>query len=460
MMAEWEADTSLYFAQAMLPEGWARDVRIGIRQGKIAWIAADTAAQPGDERHAIGLPGLPNVHSHAFQRAIAGMAELRGPGSDSFWTWREVMYRFIDRIGPPELAAIATLAYMEMLERGFTRVAEFHYLHHDPAGHAYADPSTMAQAIVAAASVTGIGLTLLPVFYAHSGFGGTAPTLSQRRFLHDPDSFARVVDATRHATAGLPDAVVGIAPHSLRAVTPAELAAIVPLGGSGPIHIHIAEQQQEVADCVAWSGTSPVAWLLDHCKIDEQWCLVHATHVTPDESQRVAQSGAVVGLCPITEANLGDGVFAAAPFLAAGGGYGIGSDSNVLIDATEELRLLEYGQRLQLRQRNVLVSGNGQSTGGGLFRDALSGGASATGVAAGIVVGAAADLVSLDARHPCFVGATGDRCLDALIFAAGRDAIDCVWRRGQRLVSQGRHRAREAITAAYLTAMNQILVDG
>jgi formiminoglutamate deiminase len=441
--------TTLWFAEALLPQGWTADVRLTLEEGRIAEVATGVSHAADDERHAIGLPGLPNLHSHAFQRGMAGLAEKRGPSSDSFWTWRETMYRFVDRLGPAELEAIAALAYAEMLESGFTRVGEFHYLHHDPAGQRYADRGEMATAIAAAAAQTGIALTLLPVFYAHSGFGGAAPGHGQRRFLHDPEGFAELVAASARSIAPLPDAVIGIAPHSLRAVTEDELTSLLPLAAGGPIHIHVAEQMREVEDCLSWSGARPVEWLLEHMPVDERWCLVHATHMTDDETRRVATSGAVAGLCPITEANLGDGIFPAHAFVAAGGRFGVGSDSNVLVDATEELRLLEYGQRLAMRGRNLLAGGEGHSTGGDLYRAALAGGAQALGTSAGIERGCPADIISLDADHPALVGRTGDALLDALVFAGGRTLIDRVWRGGRLCVSQGRHLERGAIVERY-----------
>lgn len=448
---------TLHFAAALLSDGWASDVRIAMVDGVIGAIAADAPAQAGDERHAIGLPGMCNLHSHAFQRAMAGLAEARGANDDSFWTWRETMYRFVDRIDPEQLHAIAALAYIEMLETGFTRVGEFHYLHHDPAGDAYADPATLAQAIVAAAADSGIGLTHLPVFYAHAGFGGTAPTYGQRRFVHDLDGFAHLLGAVQAAAAVLPDAVVGIAPHSLRAVTAEELRHLAAMAGAAPIHIHVAEQVREVDDCLAWSGRRPVAWLLDEMPVDERWCLVHATHMTDAEAARLAASGAVAGLCPMTEANLGDGLFPAAPFLAAGGRFGIGSDSNVLIDMTEELRWLEYGQRLAHRARNIWASGPGRSSGQDMFVGAVAGGARALGVCGGLSVGGSADIVSLDGRHPSLAGKSAPNILDALLFAGGRGAIDHVWRRGEKLVSGGRHHARDRLAESYRSALAALL---
>ncbi len=443
------AGNALFFDTLLLPGGWAHHVRLETMAGNISAITPGAAPRPGDERHAIGIPGLPNLHSHAFQRGMAGLAEQRGPASDSFWTWREIMYRFVDRLDPEALAAIAALAYTEMLETGFTRVGEFHYLHHDRDGSPFANPATMSDAIIEAARETGIGLTHLPVFYAHAGFGGAAPTPGQRRFIHDPDGFARLLEALRLQLATLPDAVLGIAPHSLRAVTPDELASLAQLAPAGPIHIHIAEQLREVDDCLAWSGRRPVEWLLDHAEIDARWCLVHATHMTTRETSRLAQTGAIAGLCPITEANLGDGAFPAMGFLAAGGRYGLGSDSNVLIDAAEEMRLLEYGQRLAHRGRNLLTSPRQPHNGMAIFQTALAGGAAALGVKSGVALHASADLVSLDATHPSLVGRNDDALLDSWVFAAGRSAVDCVWRRGEKLVSGGRHRARPAIARRY-----------
>jgi len=453
-------DTALWFDAALLPSGWARRVRLLIADGVIKAITVGATPEPGDERHALGLPGLCNLHSHAFQRAMAGLTETRGPTGDSFWSWRALMYRFVDRLTPDDLEAIAALAYMEMLEAGFTRVGEFHYLHHDPEGRAYANPAEMAGRIAEAAAQTGIGLTLLPVFYAHANFGGVAPSEGQRRFIHDVDDYAQLMAASRRAVAHLPDAIVGVAPHSLRAVTAEELSAITPLAGDGPIHIHIAEQTREVDDCLAATGQRPVAWLLDHQPVDRRWCLVHATHTTPSEVKGAAQSGAVVGLCPITEANLGDGVFDGHAYLAAGGRFGVGSDSNVLIDAAQELRLLEYSQRLTARARNVLAPDGGGSTGAALFTAALAGGAQALGIGslaeACLTVGASADLISLDTDHPSLAGKSGDAVLDAWIFAGRADVIDCVWRRGRKCVERGRHHQRKTIVSRYAQAMARL----
>ncbi|MGL4542308.1 MAG: formimidoylglutamate deiminase [Polymorphobacter sp.] len=451
---------NFWFSAALLPAGWARAVRVSVdAAGLIAAIATGAPSQRGDDRHGVLLPGMGNLHSHAFQRGMAGLAEVRGESGasigDSFWTWRDTMYRFVDRLDPDALAAIAALAYVEMLESGFTRVGEFHYLHHDIDGAAYADRGAMAAALAAAAAETGIALTLLPVFYATADFGGAPAQPAQRRFVNSLDSYARLHDASRAAVAALDDSRIGIAPHSLRAVTPEQLAALLPLANGAPIHIHVAEQTREVDACVAWSGARPVEWLLANAPVDDRWCLVHATHITPAERRAIAGSTAIVGLCPVTEANLGDGIFPAVEFVGDGGRFGIGSDSNIAIDAAEELRTLEYGQRLRHRSRNLL-GGAHASTGAGLFGAALAGGAQALQGTA-FEPGAPADFVTLAADHPATVGRSDDALLDALVFSGRRDLIDGVWRRGRRLVAGGRHVARDAVVARYLTVMRAVL---
>ncbi|MDF1634813.1 formimidoylglutamate deiminase [Mycoplana sp. MJR14] len=444
--------TAIFAGQALLPEGWASDVRMTLKDGRIATVETGVAAAPGDERHGAIVPGMANLHSHAFQRGMAGLAELRGPGSDSFWSWRTVMYRFALSMNPEQVEAVAAQLYVEMLEAGFTRVGEFHYLHHDADGRPYADIGELAARIAAAARTTGIGLTLLPVFYAHAGFGGSAPGEGQRRFINDRDGYARLLARCRELTAALPGGVTGVAPHSLRAVTPEELAAVVALAGDAPIHIHIAEQVKEVEDCIAWSGRRPVEWLLENAPVDGRWCLIHATHMTDAETDAMAASGAVAGLCPITEANLGDGTFAAIRFLAGGGRFGIGSDSNVLIGLGDELRQLEYSQRLLHRGRNMIAAPGG-STGRALFDGAMAGGAAALGVETGIAAGAPADFVSLRPRHD--IPVSGDRLLDAWVFSAGV-APDTVWVAGRKLVENGRHAAREATAARFAEAMRAL----
>lgn len=445
--------TRLHAATALLAEGWRKNVRLTLRDGRIAAIETDVAPAAGDDRHAVLLPAMPNLHSHAFQRAMAGLAEVRGPANDSFWSWRTVMYRFALSMTPDHIEAVAAKLYMEMLEAGFGRVGEFHYLHHDKDGAPYANIAEMAERIGAASAETGIGLTLLPVLYAHSGFGGADPIEGQRRFINSTESFARLMDGCRQVTDRLPGAEIGVAPHSLRAVTPDELSVAIGLAGDGPIHIHVAEQVKEVEDCLAWSGARPVQWLLDHAPVDQRWCLIHATHMTEDETQRTARSGAIAGLCPITEANLGDGTFSAPLFLSEGGRFGIGSDSNILISVAEELRQLEYSERLALRARNVVAT-TGGSTGQALFEHALAGGGAALKAPSGLVAGNYADIISLDTSAVSYL--SEDRLIDHWVFAGGV-AIDSVWALGHKQVENGRHLRRDLIDRRFVAAMNELL---
>lgn len=446
----------IHAAKALTRHGWRSNVRLSIEQGRVTSLQTDVAPAPGDDRQAIVVPALPNLHSHAFQRGMAGLTERRGPSADDFWTWRDVMYRFALSMDPEQVEAVACQAYAEMLEAGFCRVGEFHYLHHDVAGQPYQDCGEMAARIAAAAGLTGIGLTLLPVFYAHSTFGGAAPKDNQRRFINSVDSYGRLLERCRAAVAPLHTAVVGVAPHSLRAVTPAELTAVIEMAGSAPIHIHIAEQVKEVEECIAWSGQRPVQWLLEHAELDGRWCLVHATHVDETEKTSMIRSGAIAGLCPITEANLGDGIFDAAGFLSRGGRFGVGSDSNVQIGVADELRLLEYSQRLRHRARNVLGNAD-QSTGRVLLEGALHGGAAAVGhAAADLSVGSPADFVSLDAQHPALVCRDDDAIVDAWVFSAGSAAVDCVWVGGEKVVQQGRHVHRDQIRARFIATMQAL----
>jgi formiminoglutamate deiminase len=445
--------TRLHARTSLTASGWAKNVRLTLADGRIAVMETGVAASDEDETCDVLVPAMPNLHSHAFQRAMAGLAELRGPGADNFWSWRSIMYKFALTMTPEDMEAVAAQLYMEMLEAGFGRVGEFHYVHHDKDGGAYADIAELANRIMAASSDTGIHLTLLPVFYAHSGFGGLAPIEGQRRFINSIDSYARLMDACRAGINALPGGRLGIAPHSLRAATPQELTQILPLAEGGPIHIHIAEQVKEVEDCVAWSGARPVEWLLGNMPVDDRWCLIHATHMTETETAGMALSGAVAGLCPITEANLGDGVFPAPQFLDQSGAFGIGSDSNVLISVAEELRTLEYSQRLALRARNV-VAAPGGSTGRRLFDSALLGGARALAANASIAVGDMADIVSLDLSEAPHL--QDDQILDHWIFAS-RIGVDKVWTSGVKRVDGGRHVQREAISTRFHKAMASLL---
>ena len=451
---------ALFFAAAMLPEGWAANVRVEIAAGRFVSVKSNARMQPGDEPVALALPGMSNVHSHGFQRGMAGLTEYRGPAADNFWSWRELMYRFVRNMSPDDVEAITAQAYVEMLESGFTRVGEFHYVHHDAAGKPYVNVAEMAGRVASAALTSGIGLTLLPVFYAQGGFGGKPPTEGQRRFVNNIDGFACLLDACRPAIAPLTDAIVGVAPHSLRAVTPEQLDAILALAADGPVHIHAAEQVREVEDCVAWSGARPVQWLQEHHQVDSRWCLIHATHQTAEEIERLARSGAVAGFCPVTEANLGNGISPASAYIGAGGRFGIGTDSNVRIDVSEELRLLEYSQRLRDRARNVVAIAGVPSTGRALFEGAVRGGAQALGVPdAGIVAGASADFFSLDMDSPRLVERREDALLDSFIFAGG-GTVDGVWRAGRKVVANGLHVARENVAKQFRAAVARVLRPG
>jgi formimidoylglutamate deiminase len=452
--------TQVHAALALLPEGWRRNVRLAVGSGKFHAVETGVEDQSSDERYEIVIPGMPDLHSHAFQRGMAGLTETRGPGPDSFWTWRSLMYRFALSMDPEQVEAVAAQVYMEMLEAGFSRVGEFHYLHHAPDGQPYDNVCEMALRIVSASIQTGIRLTLLPVFYAHSGFGGQTPTEGQCRFINGLDQFARLLEGCRDALRTFSGSVVGVAPHSLRAVTPLQLKEIIDLAGQNPIHIHVAEQHAEVEACKTWSGARPVEWLLDNAPVDKRWCLIHATHMTGYETQRMARSGAIAGLCPVTEANLGDGVFNAGAFISEGGAFGIGSDSNVLIGIDHELRQLEYSQRLTQNARNVLASPK-KSTGRFLFESAVSGGRKALlsqkalqGQETGLIAGGDADFVSLtrkDAPH-----LNEDSLLDGWIFANSAE-VDSVWINGRKRVVKGRHLDRDRISRQFRKVM-QVLV--
>ncbi|GMG85330.1 formimidoylglutamate deiminase [Paralimibaculum aggregatum] len=460
-MAETREDSrGIWAARALLPEGWAGPVRLTLAGGRIAALGAAAAPGPGDTAAEILVPSPGNLHSHAFQRAMAGLTERRGTGTDSFWTWRELMYRFLGRITPEQVEAIAAQLYVEMLEAGFARVGEFHYLHHGPDGAEYAMPGEMGRRIAAAAEATGIGLTLLPVLYMQGGADGRALAGGQRRFGCDPAGFARLLEDLAAALQGAPeDWRLGVAPHSLRAVPPAALAEAVALRPEAPVHMHIAEQVAEVAEIEAAHGARPVEWALENLGLDARWCLIHATQMTPAETDGLAASGAVAGLCPITEANLGDGIFDGARFLAAGGAFGVGSDSNIRIGLAEELRQLEHSQRLRDRARAVLAEPGG-SVGRRLYEGAARGSARALGQPQGgrIAPGAPADLVALDASALCLAAREGDALLDGWIFAGDdRAVVREVWSAGRHVVQAGHHLAREAVAARYRRALGELL---
>lgn len=448
----------LFFEHALLPDGWARDVRVGVEAGSIQSVAAQANCDGAERRGGIAIPGVPNLHCHAFQRGMAGLAERRGPVGDSFWTWRKVMYRFLARLTPDDVEAIAAFAYMEMLEAGYTTVTEFHYLHHDIDGRPYADLGELASRIAAASDATGIGLTLLPSLYMSGGVGGAPAVQGQKRFLNDLDRFQELVARSRDIVRDLPAAAVGIAPHSLRAVPAEALRRAVAAFPDGPVHIHAAEQVKEVDDSLALLGARPIEWLSANFDVDERWCLIHATHMTAAETEKLARSGAVAGLCPLTEASLGDGIFNGADYVVHGGRYGVGTDSNIQIDAAVELRQLEYGQRLSHRSRNVLALHEGESLGRRLFEAALAGGTQACARPVGAIeVGRRADFVLLDQTHPDLAVAAGDHWLDAWIFVAGRSAVTEVMIGGQTVVAAARHVARDGIERRYIATVERLL---
>ena len=450
----------IYAKHALLASGWVRDVRLSVEDGRISCVETESPAAASDTQVDTLLPALGNLHSHTFQRAMAGMTEFRQAGRDSFWTWRDLMYRFMDRLTPEQIEAIAALVFMEMQEAGYAAVGEFHYVHHQTGGAPYANIAELSTRIFAAASATGIGLTHLPVLYTYGGAGQLALTEGQRRFGNDVGRFADLVDTARSELGDMPsDTSVGIAPHSLRATSPEDLNAVLAERQNGPVHIHISEQPKEVTDIEAWLGAPPVDWLLKNVDVDRNWCLIHATHMTEAETRAMAASGAVAGLCPITEANLGDGPFNGQMFLEAGGAFGIGSDSNVNISLTEELRTLEYSQRLRDLARNVLVVGEG-SVGQTLYLGAARGGAQALGRDAGeIAEGRLADLVAINTTDPALCALSRDQLLDGLVFAAKDRIVTDLWSAGRHSVKDGRHTARDEIVANYRSAIAGLLAS-
>ena len=453
---------ALFAAHALLPEGWAYDVLLAWDEaGFLTDVRSVDAATVANVPRANGplIAGMPNLHSHAFQRAFAGLSEYRSAGSsnDSFWTWRDLMYRFAQAISPEQLEDIATHLYVEMLQAGYTSVCEFHYLHHDASGQPYSDAAEMSLRLLAAAQRAGIGITLLPVLYQYAGFGATPPRADQRRFINSVDGLLRIVERIRAQGAR-----AGVAPHSLRAVAPHALAELVSglnsTDPTAPIHIHIAEQAQEVQDCLAWSGQRPVQWLLAHAAVDARWCLVHATHMDATETRATASTGATVGVCPSTEANLGDGVFDAVGWAAANGHWGIGSDSHASVDAAAELRLLEYSQRLTRQQRNVLSSARHPQVADQLWLASASGGARASGRPIGaLAVGAQADFIVLDLSQ-ALAGLSPAQALANHVFANhGRNTVRDVWVGGKQRITDGQHALEGPACERFVAARSQLL---
>ncbi|MBT4889788.1 MAG: formimidoylglutamate deiminase [Rhodospirillales bacterium] len=460
--------TTLLFETALLPDGWANNVAITIdADGAIAQVEKDAEIKGSTVVTGAALPGMPNLHSHAFQRAIAGFGEVSGPEQagaepDSFWSWRKIMYGFLASMNPEDVQTIATKLYVDMLKAGYTTVGEFHYLHHDINGSAFADRAEMSNRVIGAAENAGIGITQLPVLYNYSGFGGQPANDGQRRFLNDADGFMDIVSSLHKAHADSFNVRVGIAPHSLRAATPELLneviSALNSIDSASPIHIHIAEQTKEVDDCLAWSNKRPVEWLLDNQDVNERWCLIHATHLVDSETDQLAASGAVAGLCPVTEANLGDGLFPARRFMDKGGVIGIGSDSHISVNMKEELRWLEYGQRLFSHERAVLSGGADRSTGRNLYDAALAGGTQACGRPIGALkVGNRADIIVLDCNASPLYGRAGDGILDAWMFACDTNPVRDVYVGGKQVVSGGTHSLDEMAEADFQQVLSRLM---
>ncbi len=448
-------DMKNYFAESLWgPQGWTRAAHLAVDAGRVVATPADAGAE---RLGRYVLPGMPNLHSHAFQRAMAGLAERQTNPGDSFWTWRETMYAFASRIGPDDLRAIAAQLYVEMLKAGYTQVCEFHYLHHQPDGRPYADPAAMSLALIEAAREAGIGLTLLPTLYMTGGFDGRALSERQRRFGFDVDGYLSLLQQlVKMENAALR---VGIALHSLRAVPERAMREVLAaeVTRAMPVHIHIAEQIGEVQDCLALRNARPVEWLLDNMPVDARWCLVHATHMSAQETQRLAQSGAVAGLCPTTEANLGDGLFPLKAYLDEDGAFGVGSDSHISVSPVEELRWLEYGQRLATRHRNIAVSAANHSVGETLFGAALRGGARAAGVALGAIeAGKRADFVVLDEQSALLAGRDRASLIDTFLFAGNTNLVRHVMVNGDWVVRDFRHRDRDRIGARYRETVERL----
>lgn len=448
--------TKFHFESALTPEGWREGVSVTVDgAGMITGVASDKAVPTVS---GIAIPAMPNVHSHAHQRFMLGLAERAGPGADSFWTWREAMYGFALRLSPDDLEAVAAQLYVEMLKSGFSVVGEFQYLHHQPDGTPYEDPAEMSLRCLAAAEQAGIGITILPTLYAYGGFGGQAPVPGQRRFINGAERYLKIFQRLSQAAKGNPLRRAGISPHSLRAVTPELLREVISaIPEDAPIHIHVAEQVKEVQDCLAFSGLRPVEMLMKAFDLSPRWTAIHATHMTQDETQALASSGAIAGLCPTTEANLGDGIFPAVDHMRQQGAIAIGSDSHITVSPAEDLRMLEYSQRLRDLTRNALAGGPNRSTGRNLFDAALKGGAQSMCQPVGaIAVGKRCDIAVLDADHPLLMGRNGDAALDTWIFSGGNALVKDVFVGGKHLVKDRRHIAEETIARNFRAAIARL----
>lgn len=446
-----------HFDSALTPQGWSRDVTVTV-DGSGMISAVESGVSGGERLSGIAVPSMPNVHSHAHQRFMLGLAERAGPGADSFWTWREAMYGFALRLSPEDLEAVASQLYVEMLKSGFSVVGEFQYLHHQPDGTPYADPAEMSLRCFAAAQHAGIGITILPTLYAFGGFGGQEPVPGQRRFLNHAERFLKIAESLSIQARGDGLRHVGISPHSLRAVTPDLLREVIAgLPPEAPIHVHVAEQVKEVDDCLAFCGLRPVDLLMREFNLSDRWTAIHATHMTPAETAALARSGAIAGLCPTTEANLGDGIFPATQFMSEGGAIAIGSDSHITVSPAEDLRMLEYSQRLRDRTRNALAGGPGQSTGRTLYDAALKGGARSMRQPVGAIApGCRADIAILDADHPLLAGRAEDAALDTWVFSGGNALVKDVIVGGHHVVKDRHHIHEETIARNFRAALRRL----
>ncbi|GAA6136623.1 formimidoylglutamate deiminase [Arenicella sp. 4NH20-0111] len=450
--------TTLFARQALTASGWRKNVSIDIdSDGKISAIS-DASVMP-QNAYGVLLPSIGNLHSHSFQRAMAGLAEKSSDKPfDDFWTWRQVMYRFLELLTPEDVVSISAMVQMEMLESGYASVAEFHYLHHGPAGQRYDQVDEMSACLFRSAMETGIGYTHLPVLYTRGGLDNRALNSGQQRFGCSMDEFEFLHSTLNTKLSELPnDFVLGVAPHSLRAVSSEQLHLVSSLSNETPIHIHIAEQQNEVDEVSSYLGSPPVRWLLDNLDVNDRWCLIHATHANNDEIRDMANANAIAGLCPITEANLGDGIFDAKSFVEQNGRFGIGSDSNVKIALSEELRMLEVSQRLRDQRRVVLTDDTTSSNGRFLYERAALGGATALGRNSGAIqIGTLADLVALDDQHPMLIELDSDTILDTWIFASSDDIVTDVWAAGRHMVKAGSHIKHSDISIRYKDTISKL----
>jgi formimidoylglutamate deiminase len=451
------ADSKLHFTKALTSEGWQQDVTVSLDAGGFI-TRVESGAKASASVHGAAVPAMPNVHSHAHQRLMLGLAERAGPGTDTFWTWREVMYRFALKLDPEDLEAVAAQLYVEMLKGGYGAAGEFQYLHHAPDGSPYADRAELSMRCLAAAGQAGIAITMLPALYTYGGFGGQPPVAGQRRFINSLDGFLGIRARIEGTLEGSPLRRLGVAPHSFRAVTPEllkELLASIP--ETDPVHIHVAEQTLEVEECLSSSGRRPVETLLDFADGSRTFCAIHATHMTEAETSGLARSGVIAGLCPMTEANLGDGIFPARRFLGEGGSFAIGTDSQINVSVADDLRQLEYSQRLRDRERNVLADGPGRSTGRRLFDAALKGGAKALAQPMGAIeVGKRADISVLDTAHPILEGRDDDALIDSWVFAGGQACISDVFVAGLHVVKDRRHVDEERILDRFRRTVSRL----